>query len=578
MTIKKIIIGLLLISTTAFAAAKIQNADIKSNAAIDATKLIDGSVSNAELGYINGLTSDAQTQIGAKLDSSSFTDAAVTSKLLTGYVSGAGVVAATDSILQAIQKLNGNVAAIVPGTGDVVGPASAVNNNVVFFDGVTGKLIKDSGLTLSGSNTGDQTITLTGDVTGSGTGSFATTIGALKVLGSMIANATIDLTTKVTGLLPLSNGGTNKNMTPANGGVVWTDADSMEVISAGTAGQLLQSNGAAAPTWVAAPSTSPLTTKGDVYTYDTANARLPVGTNGQVLSANSAQATGLEWVTPASGGDASTNTATSVDSEVALFSGTGGKTLKRATGTGYAKLASGVLSAQSTPIPSADVNGGRTVNAQTGTTYTFALSDGSGAGGFPLVTASNASAQTYTVPPNSSVAFPVGTQIDLVQQGAGAVTIAPGSGVTVNAANGLTLPSQYSSASLIKTGTDTWSLVQASTSAASSGGVESAAVGGTTANNDCTGANCALFNNTSKITAVSRSTTGRFQVTLSSTGCSAAWVCTAAGWDYTNARPTFCGHDGGTGNASTTAFYFACRESSGSYSDGNVKIQCSCKP
>jgi hypothetical protein len=62
------------------------------------------------------------------------------------------------------------------GSGDVAGPASAVNNNVVLFDGTTGKLIKDSGLQLSGSNTGDQTITLTGDVTGSGTGTFAATI------------------------------------------------------------------------------------------------------------------------------------------------------------------------------------------------------------------------------------------------------------------------------------------------------------------------------------------------------------------------------------------------------------------
>lgn len=44
-------------------------------------------------------------------------------------------------------------------------------------------------------------------------------------------------------------------------------------------------------------------------------------------------------------GDASTNTATSVDSEAAVFSGTGGKTLKRATATGIAKLTSGVLSA-----------------------------------------------------------------------------------------------------------------------------------------------------------------------------------------------------------------------------------------
>ena len=62
------------------------------------------------------------------------------------------------------------------GNGDVSGPSSAVNNSVVFFDGTTGKLIKDSGLTLSGTNTGDQTITLTGDVTGSGTGSFAATL------------------------------------------------------------------------------------------------------------------------------------------------------------------------------------------------------------------------------------------------------------------------------------------------------------------------------------------------------------------------------------------------------------------
>ena len=40
---------------------------------------------------------------------------------------------------------------------------------------------------------------------------------------------------------------------------------------------------------------SPLTTKGDVYTYDTDNARLGVGTNGHVLTADSTTATGLKW-------------------------------------------------------------------------------------------------------------------------------------------------------------------------------------------------------------------------------------------------------------------------------------------
>jgi len=61
-----------------------------------------------------------------------------------------------------------------------------------------------SAANLSGTNTGDQTITLSGDVTGSGTSSITTTIGALKVTNAMLAGS-IDLTTKVTGLLPDGN-------------------------------------------------------------------------------------------------------------------------------------------------------------------------------------------------------------------------------------------------------------------------------------------------------------------------------------------------------------------------------------
>lgn len=48
----------------------------------------------------------------------------------------------------------------------------------------------------------------------------------------------------------------------------------------------------------ATPATSPLTTKGDLFGYDTANARLPVGTNNQVLTADSAQTLGVKWATP----------------------------------------------------------------------------------------------------------------------------------------------------------------------------------------------------------------------------------------------------------------------------------------
>jgi hypothetical protein len=54
--------------------------------------------------------------------------------------------------------------------------------------------------------------------------------------------------------------------------------------------------------WVSIGGSSPLTTKGDLYTYSTTDARLGVGANGTVLTADSAEATGLKWVAPAGGG------------------------------------------------------------------------------------------------------------------------------------------------------------------------------------------------------------------------------------------------------------------------------------
>jgi len=101
-----------------------------------------------------------------------------------------------------------------------------------------------------------------------------------------------------------------------------------------------------------------------------------------------------------------------------------------------------------------------TLNAQTGTTYTFVLTDNG-----RLVTASNASAQTYSIPTNASVAFPIGTQINIIQIGAGQVTInAVTSGTTTISSTGATatapkLRAQYSSATCIKANTDLWYVV-----------------------------------------------------------------------------------------------------------------------
>jgi len=99
------------------------------------------------------------------------------------------------------------------------------------------------------------------------------------------------------------------------------------------------------------------------------------------------------------------------------------------------------------------------VNAQTGTTYTLALSDAPIVNGYQgAVTMNNAGANTLTVPQNSSVAFPVGTQIVVVQLGAGQTTIAAGSGATVHNASSATARAQYSSLSLLQVAANTWIL------------------------------------------------------------------------------------------------------------------------
>ena len=70
-----------------------------------------------------------------------------------------------------------------------------------------------------------------------------------------------------------------------------------------------------------------------------------------------------------------------------------------------------------------------------------------------------AGATTVTIPTDSAVAFPVGTSLDVLRVGAGAVDIAAAGGVTVNATPGLKLRAQWSSATLIKRAANTWVLV-----------------------------------------------------------------------------------------------------------------------
>jgi len=95
------------------------------------------------------------------------------------------------------------------------------------------------------------------------------------------------------------------------------------------------------------------------------------------------------------------------------------------------------------------------LNAQTGTTYTLAATDAG-----DLVTLTNASAITLTVPTNASVPFAIGTQITITRAGSGSLTVVGDTGVTVNSADSfLKLRVQWSSGTLIKTNTNSWILI-----------------------------------------------------------------------------------------------------------------------
>jgi len=134
--------------------------------------------------------------------------------------------------------------ATLGGTVNLVGPNTA--NTTTFtlpaVDGTSGQSMQTNGSgTLSFS-----AVSLASGVTGTlpiangGTGTTSTTFA--------------NLTTNVTGTLPIANGGTNSTATPTAGGVVYGTGTAQAVTSAGTTGYFLQSNGASAPTWVAASS------------------------------------------------------------------------------------------------------------------------------------------------------------------------------------------------------------------------------------------------------------------------------------------------------------------------------------
>lgn len=192
---------------------------------------------------------------------------------------------------------------------------------------------------------------------------------------------------------------------------------------------------ATAATWT---STNPTLAAGEIG-FETDTNKFKIGTGSAVWTALSYGAGSVSSITAGtglSGGTITTSGTIAIDSTVATLTGT--QTLTNKTLTD--------------PVVT------ESVNAQTGTTYTPVLADAA-----KMITLSNASAITVTLPPASSVAYAAGSKIDFIQKGAGQVTFAQGSGVTIRSvgatATAPKLRAQYSAATAWYEGSDVWYIV-----------------------------------------------------------------------------------------------------------------------
>lgn len=199
----------------------------------------------------------------------------------------------------------------------------------------------------------------------------------------------------------------------------------------------------------------------------TSMADLLGGSSGQILSKNSNTDMDFVWInndqgditgvtasTPLTGGG--TSGAITIGIQDASTSQKGAVQLSDSTSTTSSTVAATATAVKAAyDLAAAATPKLLTFNAQTGTTYTLQASDALG-----FVTCSNAGAITVTVPPS---VFSAGQQINVQQIGAGQVTFAAGSGVTITSVGATAaapkITKQYGAATVICTASNVFTII-----------------------------------------------------------------------------------------------------------------------
>lgn len=288
---------------------------------------------------------------------------------------------------------------------------------------VTGKVYEING-----------TSVLSGTTLGSGvTGSSLTSFGTSPALTTPVISsggATFNGSTSGTiVLLANATAGTTTITLPASTGTVVNTGDTGTVTSAMIANSTIVNADISAS---AAIELSKLATStaGNIIVYNASGVPTSVTETGDVTISD----TGVTAITANSIVNADINTAAAITySKLSLANTIVNADISTTAAIDLAKIA--------------DI----ATNAQAGTSYTLVLADKN-----KVVELNNAAAIALSVPADNTVAYATGTQITLLQTGAGQVTIAGVAGVTVNANPGLKLRAQWSSVTLLKRAANTW--------------------------------------------------------------------------------------------------------------------------